>query len=229
MIRIRKVIVLSCTVRLTDAADQHNIPEFKTVQRLSCCEAVLAYASKSESVLCGYALHGRIIMPVSSGYSEGGFFGMSKEENAVDPLDTLNRQMAELIRVVAETRASTQRLETKYGTTLDELRTELQADMDELCTELRADMGELRTELRADMGELRTELGKMGEGIHYLAGKTDHFVRFVANEITRVNVSVQEEAYERRRERKSINERIGEIEGRLDELEGTLEPRVSGD
>jgi hypothetical protein len=158
MIRIRKVIVLSCTVRLTDAADQHNIPEFKTVQRLSCCEAVLAYASKSESVLCGYALHGRIIMPVSSGYSEGGFFGMSKEENAVDPLDTLNRQMAELIRVVAETRASTQRLETKYGTTLDELRTELRADMDELRTELRADMDELRTELRADMNELRTEL-----------------------------------------------------------------------
>ncbi len=167
-------------------------------------------------------------MPASSGYSEGGFFGMSKEENAVDPLDTLNRQMAELIRVVAETRASTQRLETKFGTTLDELRTELRADMNELRTEKQADMDDLRTELRADTDELRTELGKMGEGIHYLAGKIDHFVRFVANEITRVNVSVQEEAYERRRERKSINERIGEIEGRLDKLEGTLEPRVSG-
>lgn len=128
---------------------------------------------------------------------------MTKEEKTLGPLDVLDRRMAELLDVMAETRASMRRLETKVDA--------MQTDMNEL----RADVNELR----ADVSELSTRVDKMGDDIRYLGGKTDHFVRFVANEITSVKVSVQEEAYEWQRGRKDINQRLDKIETRLDALE----------
>lgn len=122
-------------------------------------------------------------------------------------LDQMSRHLEELLRHVGEVRRS---------------NTHLKEGLDQLRIELKGDIDQLRTEMQAMRSELEQRMSALGRAFEHVAGKTDHFVEFVAKEITRARVELQEEIYECRSERRQIRRRLESMETRLGQLEAEV-------
>jgi len=141
-------------------------------------------------------------------------------------LESISRQLGELVHHVAEVRKSNQTLES-------EMRA-LRADVDDL----RARVGKLEEKLdvltarvetleqRFDALERRVEAvdKKIDDRSDTVAGKFDHFLTYLNGEIARNRVHLEEERYIREGVQRKTEERLDAIERRLDRLEAAALP-----
>ncbi len=145
-----------------------------------------------------------------------------------DLLESLSEQMSELVRNVAEVRQSNKRLEAAVVGVQSDVGT-LKSDV----ATLKTDVGMLKSDvatLKADVGTLKTDVAELKHGLQetnamidecaeFLSKKIDHFVEFVASEITQNRITIEEQRYINSAAHSKIEGRVDAIERRLDKLE----------
>lgn len=122
-------------------------------------------------------------------------------------LESMNNQLGELVRNVAEVRRSNSMLNTKF----DRLEERI-GGLEERIGGLEDRIG--RLEERVGLVE-----AKVDESRDFLSGKIDHFIKVSTDEAARLRMQFEEERYLQKAQREKLQAQVDSIEKRLQKLE----------
>lgn len=129
-------------------------------------------------------------------------------------LESMNNQLGELVRNVAEVRRSNSMLNTKF----DRLEERI-GGLEERIGGLEERIGGLEDRI----GRLEERVGlveaKVDESRDFLSGKIDHFIKVSTDEAARLRMQFEEERYLQKAQREKLQAQVDSIEKRLQKLE----------
>lgn len=166
-----------------------------------------------------------------------------------DRLDAISKQVAQLLQHVGEVRQSTRRLERRYDglhadvesmrgeiismrSAMKTMRSEMKSMRSEMKT-MRSEMKIMRDDVNSMCGEMKfvhDEMNSMREEVRaldekvdkrteFLAGKIEHHVGALREDVLRDRIRFDEERYIRRFRQREIEERLKAVEARVTRLE----------